>query len=127
MPAEQAITTIRRGYDAFSRGDLDTLAQIIAADAVWHVAGRNRLSGAKQGREAIFAYFGALGQAGYQVDLHDVLADEQHVVGLHTARGEREGQRLAAHTAVVFHMRDGMVQEVWEQVDDTQSLDEFFR
>ncbi len=64
MAAEENAALVRRGYEAFNRGDAATLTEIIAQDAVWHVAGRNRLSGPKRGRDAILAYFGELGQIG---------------------------------------------------------------
>jgi ketosteroid isomerase-like protein len=35
----------RRAYDAFSRGDADTLRQLFADDAVFHEPGRNPVSG----------------------------------------------------------------------------------
>jgi ketosteroid isomerase-like protein len=43
--AEENTQIIRRGYEAFSRGDLAALTDVLADGVVWHVAGRNRLSG----------------------------------------------------------------------------------
>jgi uncharacterized protein len=34
---------IRRGYDAFSRGDMDTLVELYHPDIVWHAPGRSQL------------------------------------------------------------------------------------
>jgi ketosteroid isomerase-like protein len=39
-----------------------TLAELIAEDAVWHLGGRNSLTGDYEGREAIFGLFARLGQ-----------------------------------------------------------------
>ena len=36
---------LRRGYDAFAVGDLQTLREIMDPDVVWHVPGRNPLAG----------------------------------------------------------------------------------
>jgi ketosteroid isomerase-like protein len=33
---------IRRGYDAFSRGDMDTLRALFHPDIVWHAPGRSQ-------------------------------------------------------------------------------------
>jgi ketosteroid isomerase-like protein len=41
-----------RGYAAFSTGDMATLNDLFADDAVWHVPGRNSISGPKKGRDA---------------------------------------------------------------------------
>ena len=41
---------IRRGYDAFSRGDMDTLRELFHPDIVWHAPGRSQLAGDPPGR-----------------------------------------------------------------------------
>jgi hypothetical protein len=58
MGARENAALIRRGYAAFSAGDMATLTELFADDIVWNVAGSGGLSGAKQGRDAVFAYFG---------------------------------------------------------------------
>lgn len=126
MSKEENAAVIRRGYEAFNRGDLATLAQVIAEDAVWHPAGRGRLSGEKRGQEAIFGYFGQLGEAGLRAELHDVIANDDHAVGLHTSVAQRAGKSLNSHVVIVFHLRNGRVAEAWELADDTQKLDEYF-
>ena len=126
--AQENAAAVRRGYEAFNRGDMQALADLFAEDAVWHVSGRNRLSGEKRGRDAAFAYFGQLGELSggtFRAELHDVIANDEHVVGLHTSTGERDGRRLSAHTALVFHMRDGKVAECWEHQEDQAAFDEF--
>lgn len=126
--AQENAAAVRRGYEAFNRGDMQALADLFAEDAVWHVSGRNRLSGEKRGRDAAFAYFGQLGELSggtFRAELHDVIANDEHVVGLHTSTGERGGRRLSAHTALVFHMRDGKVAECWEHQEDQAAFDEF--
>jgi ketosteroid isomerase-like protein len=40
----------RRGFDAFAKGDVDTLRKLFA---VWHVPGRNQLSGDHRGVDTI--------------------------------------------------------------------------
>jgi len=49
----------RRGYEAFGTGDMAVLAELIAENAVWHLGGRNRLSGDYEGRDAIFGLLGS--------------------------------------------------------------------
>jgi len=34
-----------RAYEAFTKGDADTIREMLADDLVWHVPGRHRLSG----------------------------------------------------------------------------------
>ncbi len=125
---QEKVATIQRGYELFNSGNIEGLADIVAEDAVWHVGGRNRLSGEKRGRDTIFAYFGQIGEltgGTFRAELHDVIAGEEHAVGLHTSTGERDGRRLSVHTVLVFHLRDGMVAEAWEHYDDSRAFDEF--
>jgi uncharacterized protein len=129
MPsAEENAATVRRGYGFFNTGDMDGLQQLFAEDAVWHVGGRNPLSGEKRGRDAVFGYFGTLAEltnGTFRAELHDVIASDEHVVGLHTATGERQGRRLSEHEALVFHLRDGKVVEAWEHYEDSRAVDDF--
>jgi ketosteroid isomerase-like protein len=120
---------IRRGYELFNTGDMEGLAQIFADDVVWHVGGRGVLSGEKRGRDAAFAYFGQLGELSsgtFRAELPDVVASDEHVVGLHTSTGQRSGRTLNQHEALVFHLRDGKVAEAWEHYEDSQSWDDFW-
>jgi hypothetical protein len=43
----------------------------------------------------------------FQVELHDVVANDHHTVGLHIARGQRNGKTLEDHQVLIFHFRDG--------------------
>jgi ketosteroid isomerase-like protein len=127
--AQENAATIRRGYEYFNTGNLKDLTQIFAEDVVWHGGGRGRFAGDKRGRDATFAYFGQLGEltgGSFRAELHDLVANEEHVVGLHTATGQRGGTSLNVKEALVFHLRDGQVVEAWEHHDDSQAWDEFF-
>lgn len=127
--AQENAATVRRGYELFNSGNLDELGQIFAEDVVWHAGGRGRLGGDKNGREATFAYFGQLGQlsgGSFRAELHDIVANDEHVVGLHTSTAQRGGKALNVKEALVFHLRDGKVVEAWEHQDDSQTSDEFW-
>ncbi|HEX3245605.1 MAG TPA: nuclear transport factor 2 family protein [Chloroflexota bacterium] len=127
--AQGNAATVRRGYELFNSGNLDELGQIFAEDVVWHAGGRGRLGGDKNGREATFAYFGQLGQlsgGSFRAELHDIVANDEHVVGLHTSTAQRGGKALNVKEALVFHLRDGKVVEAWEHQDDSQTSDEFW-
>jgi ketosteroid isomerase-like protein len=119
----------RRAYDAFSKGDVDTLRQVFADDAVFHEPGRNPVSGDYQGIDQILAFFGTLAERSggtFRVNLHDVVANDEHAVGLHVAEGEREGRRLHSQEAVVLHVRDGRITEAWANHYNTHDPDEFW-
>ena len=120
---------VRRGYEAFSEGDMETLRQVFADDIVWHVPGRSSLAGDYEGVDAALGYFGQtmeLTGGNFSVSLHDVVAGDDHVVGLHTARAEREGRRLEDNQVLVFHLNEGRVASVWQHFGDTYANDEFW-
>lgn len=119
----------RRGYAAFNEGDMATLTELIADDAVWHLGGRSSLSGDYNGREAIFGLFAKLGQGSegtMKVDVHDILANDDHIVVLTqvTAGGSRG--TLDSRTCDTSHVRDGQITEFWSFGDDQYAWDEYW-
>ena len=60
--AEKNAETVRRGYEAFNRGDMKTLTELFDERASWHTPGRSPIAGDHKGREAAFAQFGRYGQ-----------------------------------------------------------------
>ena len=58
MTAASDSDVIRRGYEAFSRGDMDTIRQeVFAADIHWHQGGNNQTSGDYDGVDAVLGLF----------------------------------------------------------------------
>jgi len=120
---------VRRGYDAFSKGDLQTLREVFDPDVVWHAPGRNQLAGDHQGVEAVLGFFGRtmeLTGGAFRVELHDVVANDEHAVGLHTVHAERGGRVLEDRNTLVFHVRDGRATEVWQFWADQYAADALF-
>ena len=121
-------TVVRAGYDAFSRGDMDAFRQLFAEDIVWHVPGRSQIAGEYKGIDGVIGYFGRsmeLSGGTFRVEVHDVVANDDHVVGLHTASGQREGKSLHDDGALVFHVEGGKVREVWQLFGDQYANDDF--
>ncbi len=121
---------LRRGYDAFASQDLDTLRELIAEDAVWHATASGRLSGDYNGHDDIFGFFMRLYEetgGTVKIDVHDVLANDDHAVGIVLTSAERNGRRLDQKTVHVFNMTDdGRVSEFWGFTEDTAAANEFF-
>jgi len=59
-----------------------------------------------------------------QIETHDVLANDEHAVILNNTRATRGGKTLEQQQVVVFHVRDGKIDEVWLQFSDQQAMDE---
>jgi uncharacterized protein len=120
---------VRRGFDAFAKGDVDTLRELFDQDAVWHVPGRNQLSGDYRGMDTILGLFAKIAELSggtFRIDLHDVVANDDHAVGIYVGRGEREGRTLEDRNVLVTHIRNGKIAEAWLLNDDQYAADEFF-
>ena len=120
---------VRRGYDAFSRGDMQTLRELFHPDIVWHAPGRSQLAGDHQGADTVLGFFAKtmeLTGGNFRVEVHDILANDEHAVGLHTAHAEREGRTLQDNNTLVFHVRDGRITETWSHHYDQHEFDEFW-
>ncbi len=115
---QQNIALIRRGFDAFNKGDVATLGEILTADCVQHMAGDSRFSGDHKGRNnvlAMYAQMGTLTDGTMRAVLSDVYASEHGAVALYTAKAKRNGKKLDEKYALVFQIVDNKVTDL----DDT--------
>ncbi len=122
-------TLIRGGFAAVSAGDVATLTRLIAPDAVQHMPGHNSFSGEHRGIEAILAMYGRLAEetAGtFQVDLEEVYATDDTVVGVYHSTAERTGKRLDSRHALVFTMRAGQAIDLNDITGDSDADDSFW-
>jgi ketosteroid isomerase-like protein len=121
---------IRRAWDVFAKGDMTTLRnEYFTPDAKLHMPGRGAVAGDYEGIDNALGFFGRLFQltnGTYRSVLHDVVANDAHIVALHYATGEREGKTLNMPEALVCHVRDGKVAELWIHPWDLHAVEEFF-
>jgi ketosteroid isomerase-like protein len=71
---------------------MDTLRELFDPQIVWHFPGRSPLAGDHRGADAVLGFFGRtieLTAGTFRAELHDVVADDRHTVGMHLATGER--------------------------------------
>jgi ketosteroid isomerase-like protein len=135
-PAEEAAMTehpnvelTRRGYEAFATGDLATLTELIADDVTWNVQGAGPLSGTYHGRDEVFGFFGRLAQetgGTFRLDVHDVLANDEHAVALCTLSASRGSKSLEMPVANVSHVRGGKITEFWAATADPEASIDFW-
>jgi len=120
---------LRRGYAAYDSGDLDTINELFADDLVWHIAGHSPLSGDYTGKEQVFGFFAKiqeLSDGTSKIEIHDLLADDEHGVALVTESATRNGRTHEGHAAHVFHISGGKVTEFWDAQTDQYAADEFW-
>jgi ketosteroid isomerase-like protein len=58
----------------------------------------------------------------FRVEVHDVVANDEHAVGLHGRMPSVGGRTLWDNTVLVFQMRDGKATEVWQYWADPTPL-----
>jgi len=128
MPGNAAI--VRRGYEAFDRGDLATLAGLFDDNVAWHTPGRSPLAGDVVGREAVLARLGRyLAETGgtFRADLRRVLTDEDgRVIGIHHNVAERDGKNLDVYCCIVFELENGRIVDGREHLYDLRAWDDFW-
>jgi len=121
---------MRRAYEAFNTGDIDTLTELFDESAVWHLPGRSSMATDYQGRDATLAYFGRIGQetgGTFRAELEDLTADdEDRVVGIERSTGERNGKRLDVSDCIVFQLKDGRITDGREHFEDLYAWVEFW-
>ena len=120
---------LRKAYAAFSAGDDATLRELMASTIVWHAPGHNPLAGTYRGPDEVLGYLGRLREltdGTYRVELHDVLANDEHVVAMHRASAQRHGRTLADGAVNVCHVGGGQVTEVWSMNGDQYLVDQFW-
>lgn len=121
---------VKKGYDAFSKGDMDTLRSIMSADIVHSNAGDNLVSGEYKGIDAVLAYYGKtfeLTDGTFKADLKSVKAKgDDHVTSVHQATGERGGNKLDSETTLDFTIEDGKMTRIDESSADQAAEDAFW-
>ena len=130
MGASENAAIMRRAYEAFNKGDIDTLIEIFDESVAWHLPGRSSMAKDYQGRDATLAYFGLIGQetgGTFRAELQHLLTDDDDlVVGIQRSTGERNGKRLDVGNCIVFQLKDGRVTDGREHFHDLYAWDEFW-
>ncbi len=120
---------LSKGYEAFNKGDMATLTELFSEDTVWHEPGNNPLSGELRGREAVFAMFARIAELSggtYRAVVHDILANDEHVVVVSRMTGTRQGKETNSAAVQVYHMRNEKITEAWNFFQDQRAFDEFW-
>ncbi len=130
MGAEENLAVMRRGYEAFNVGDMDTLIEVFDDSIVWHLPGRSSMANDYQGRDATLAYFGQLAQktgGTFRAELQHLLSDDDdRVVGIQRSTADRDGKHLDVGNCIVFQLKDGRVVDGREHFHDLYAWDEFW-
>ncbi len=119
---------VRKAYGAFTEGDTEVLRQVFAEEIVFRIPGKSPMAGEYRGRDAVFGYLGKImDRSGttFQLEVHDVVANEQHTVGLMIHRGSHGGRQATFRSVHVWHVSNGKLTELWEYPEQP-AFDEFW-
>ena len=119
--------TVRKAYTALDSGDWQMLRGLLASDVKWHSPGRHAFSGDHHGPDAVLRWLTGIHEmtgGTFRVEIHDVLANDEHVVVLATVHGERGTHAVHDNHAQVFHVRDGVITEFWGHPGDQHAIEE---
>ena len=120
---------VRRGFEAFTTGDIDTLVEVIADDAVQVMPGNNVIAGEHKGRDAILAMYGRLFEetAGtLKVVLEATYAAGDNVVAIYRGTATRNGRSLDQRNALVFEIEHGQAVRLTDMPDDLDAANVFW-
>lgn len=120
---------IRKLYDAFAVADLETIQQSLHDDAVLHVAGTGPIAGVYKGKDEVLGLLGELvsrSEGTFKAVIHDVLANDEHVVALSKVTAQRADRTLDDRGVEVFHVQDGKITEAFFTGVDIADFHEFF-
>jgi hypothetical protein len=119
---------VRRGFQAFNEGDMMTLTELIADDAVQVMAGDNMFSGEHKGRDAILGMYAELFQetgGTFRAELQGVHANDQMAVAIYRGTGTRGTKVIDQLNALVFEIVDGLAVRLTDLAEDITAWDEF--
>ncbi len=115
---------VRQMMEAMGSGDMQAASDALADDVEWHEIGRAE---ARHGKAELRAAMTG-GASDYAITgaVHDIVANEDHVIGLFDATATRGGRTFSYRTAEIFHVRNGKIVERWAFSDDTAAIVAFF-
>ncbi|OBJ48416.1 nuclear transport factor 2 family protein [Mycobacterium sp. 1423905.2] len=118
---QENVELIKKGYQAFNAGDVDTVMSLFDEDIEWTQPGESAISGVYHGKREIAELMAKMAEKQTSVTGDHILADGDLVVmlGQTTVAGE------TTDAATVFTVRDGKTVRV-QAYGDTASLERIF-
>lgn len=123
------LAVIQQMFDHARVGERNRIPELWSDDVVLHYGGDNPVSGTYEGKAEVAGAYSKMseltGGTFGAIELHDVLASDDHVVVLARVGAEREGHRLEWRGVDVYHVAGGRIREIWIHVTDQYAVDEF--
>jgi uncharacterized protein len=116
---------LRKGYEAFAAGDMETVSALFADDITWHQAGGGPLSGDLAGKDEVFGTFAqlvVLTAGTFGQEIHDLLANDEHGVAM-VEQWWEQPHPFRGRSVHVWHMKDGIATAAWLMDQDQAAAD----
>ena len=129
VAAEDNAALIVSAYEAFGRGDIQSVLAVIAEDIFWQVPGRGPLSRDYWGHSEVLGFFDQfmrLSDGTFKIRVDEVFAKGDRVVILCTENAERGGRNWSSPQVHVWTVKDGRAIAFREYEGDQQGEDEFW-
>ena len=121
------IKVVQDFFAAYGANDLEGIAAVMDENVQWHIPGRHPLSGTKNGREEVLAFFAQLGAAGFKAEPIYFGADEKHVVDIHRGWSNAEGKpNVDTIWALLYRIENGKIVEATNLSADQDAANHFF-
>jgi uncharacterized protein len=123
LSVDQKTQKVRDAFEAFKRGDLQAVSDSFTEDVVWHGRGSTKFGKDFKGKQATMGQIMDYAQTfqDIQMDIHDLVANDRHVVALVKTSVTKNGKTYPDEQVFVFHVNDdGRTSEAWIAADTEQ-------
>lgn len=120
---------VKKGYELFTKGDMDSLRTLFTDDFVHNTPGKSQVSGDHNGPDAAIALYGKLFELSggtFAVELKGLKSDGDKVVATHHATAEREGKKLDQDEDLTFTIKGDKMARLDEAPSDQSAYDAFW-
>ncbi|MEU2284710.1 nuclear transport factor 2 family protein [Streptomyces sp. NPDC013178] len=122
---------VRKGYEAFQRGDMDALRGMMTGDCTHHVPGSHPLSGDFKGLDSIindyYARLSSETDGSFRVELLNVFVDGRgHALSVHRLTADRGSKHLDEKGGIVFRIVGDKFSDLDECLENIDKSNEFW-
>jgi hypothetical protein len=115
MNEQQNVTVVKRAFEAFGRGDIQSILDLCSNDSEFYCPGPEIIpyTGTKRGRSEIQAYFDALittqKNANLSIDQFVAQNDTVVAIGRYAAQVNATGKPIETPVVLTFHIHEGKI------------------
>ncbi|MFC9702716.1 nuclear transport factor 2 family protein [Streptomyces sp. NPDC056943] len=130
MAEHPDIALIHRAFDAWTKGDMETVGSLMTADCTHHSPGHSQISGHFKGRDNILAMYRKMFEltgGEMRVELDSITVDGRgHAVLANKFYATHGDRGIEMKGALIFTIMDGKVTDIDECVADIEQSDAFW-